>query len=96
MRVTCPYCDSVVEAEDNMRCPNCSGSISNEIRLAEEHFQKMQAEAAEIERKKQEEERDSRMLETLIPVVGAVLGGGLGRGLFRTAIRKALKYRNKQ
>ena len=66
MRVTCPYCDSIVEADANIRCPNCGGSISEEVKQAEAHYMQMQEQAAALERKRQEDERDERLLETII------------------------------
>lgn len=45
MKVTCEYCDSVVDAENNDTCPNCGAPLANsrkarEAELNEERLKK--------------------------------------------------------
>ena len=87
MKVVCPYCDSYIEADENMNCPNCGGSVSAEVRSAEDRFrqeetQRREAEAAE-QKRIQEEERDQRLLEIILAAFTGAVGTRRGRGLIR-------------
>ena len=60
MKVTCEYCDSVVDAENNDTCPNCGAPLANSRKARE-------AELNEERLKKEAEEREERAaLEAMI------------------------------
>ena len=87
MKVVCPFCDSYIEADENMNCPNCGGSVSAEVKDAEERCRREDSERREAEaaqqQKMQEEARDQRLLELIIGAFAGAVGTRRGRGLIR-------------
>jgi hypothetical protein len=87
MKVTCPFCDSYIEADENMNCPNCGGSVSAEVKEAEDLYRRQEEERRineEKTRQKQaEDERDEHLFEVIIAAIASVFGGRHGRGLLR-------------
>ena len=86
MKVVCPYCDSYIEADENMNCPNCGGSVSTEVKEAELQEAQQREEAAAQQQKMQEEERDLRLLELVLGAFTGAMGTRRGRGLIRSLI----------
>ena len=58
MKVTCEYCDSVVDAENNDTCPNCGAPLANSRKARE-------AELNEERLKKEAEEHLSQLNEAI-------------------------------
>lgn len=90
MKVVCPYCDSYIEADENMNCPNCGGSVSAEVKEAEDLLREEEARRREEEtaqqQKMQEEERGMRLLELVLGAFTGAMGTRRGRGLIRAMI----------
>ena len=49
MKVVCPYCDSYIEADENMNCPNCGGSVSAEVKETEDLLREEEARRLNID-----------------------------------------------
>lgn len=56
MKVTCEYCNSVVDTEKNDACPNCGASLTESIKLKEDELREAQAKRDAEERKLREKQ----------------------------------------
>lgn len=82
MKVTCEYCESVVDAEKNDTCPNCGAPLADsrkakeaELREAQKKKEAYEREAREKQRKLEQErieaERGKMILDAVTNVTGA-------------------------
>ena len=65
MKVTCEYCDSVVDAENNDTCPNCGAPLANsrKVREAELNEERLKKEAEEREERKRQQKLEQERIE---------------------------------
>ena len=81
MKVTCEYCESVVDAEKNDTCPNCGAPLADsrkakeaELREAQKKKEAYEREAREKQRKLEQErieaERGKMILDAVTNVTG--------------------------
>ena len=81
MKVTCEYCESVVDAEKNDPCPNCGAPLADsrkakeaELREAQKKKEAYEREAREKQRKLEQErieaERGKMILDAVTNVTG--------------------------
>lgn len=65
MKVTCEYCDSVVDAENNDTCPNCGAPLANsrKAREAELNEERLKKEAEEREERKRQQKLEQERIE---------------------------------
>lgn len=81
MKVTCEYCESVVDADKNDTCPNCGAPLADsrkakeaELREAQKEKEAYEREAREKQRKLEQErieaERGKMMLDAVTNVTG--------------------------
>lgn len=65
MKVTCEYCDSVVDAENNDTCPNCGAPLANsrKAREAELNEERLKKEADEREERKRQQKLEQERIE---------------------------------
>lgn len=65
MKVTCEYCDSVVDAENNDTCPNCGAPLTNsrKVREAELNEERLKKEAEEREERKRQQKLEQERIE---------------------------------
>ena len=65
MKVTCEYCDSVVDAENNDTCPNCGAPLANsrKAREAELNEERLKKEAGEREERKRQQKLEQERIE---------------------------------
>ncbi len=78
MKVTCEYCNSYVEADENLKCPNCQAPLGDavkaeEARIKAEEEAQRQKEAEEAEKQAQKD-AVSNTLKGIAGVAGAIFG----------------------
>ena len=97
IKVICPFCDSYISADENMNCPNCGGSVSAEVKQAEDDLRREEAERVQREeewqRKQQESRQEERLFQVVIAALAAVFGGRHGRGFIRMIINAVMRGR---
>ena len=73
MKVTCEYCESVVDAEKNDTCPNCGAPLADSRKAKEAELREAQKKKEAYEREvrekqhKLEHERDRSRARQMIP-----------------------------
>ncbi len=79
MKVTCEYCNSYVEADENLKCPNCQAPLGDAVKAEEERIKAEE----EAQRQKEEEAAEKQAQKD---AVGNALKGiaGVAGALFGT------------
>lgn len=79
MKVKCEYCESYVEADENMKCPLCnaplSGSVEAVQKREEEAEQAAYERAAEVQEQEAKNEHISEIIQGVTNVASAVVAG---------------------
>ena len=102
MKVTCEYCDSYVEADENMKCPNCCAPLGSSVAAVaaqaakeEEAARQREAEAQQREIEAQEQEaKDSHISEIIKGVTSVATAFVAGKALSNseTATQQQLRH----
>lgn len=96
MKLTCEYCESLVDISDVMTCPRCGAPMGEAYRAAVEKQKREEEEKAALEAQKQKEqqeaEQNSRILNTVLGAAGVAAGSLFGRGIGSTVSRLSRGY----
>lgn len=78
MKVTCEYCGSYVEADENMKCPLCDGALGSAVLSEQKRSEEQQEEAyqreAEEKAREAKEEHISEAIAGIASVATAIAG----------------------
>lgn len=86
MQIKCEYCDSYVEVDDNLVCPNCGAPLGDAVKAAKEEAAQEAQAAAEAQAATEAEEQKQKNVSNIVGLVGSALLGGMLSGNRRSSI----------